>query len=76
MFKVVACKKEPDVWGNDNMWACWTSWNEATESLNYGHYNLSKERSYEIFMENADRRKVYKGEQDAGIVKKIKNELL
>lgn len=26
---------------NGNNYACWTCWNDKTESLNFGHYNLS-----------------------------------
>jgi hypothetical protein len=24
-----------------DMYACWTSWNQLTQTLNYGHYNIS-----------------------------------
>ena len=33
---MVSAKKE----GEDTEYAVWTSWNEETQSLNYGHYNL------------------------------------
>lgn len=26
-------------------YACWTCWNESTQSLNYGHYDLESEES-------------------------------
>jgi hypothetical protein len=33
-------------------YACWTCWNESTQSLNYGHYDLlSEEVAVEIAME-------------------------
>ena len=28
---------------NDGKYACWTSWNESTQSLNFGHYDLESE---------------------------------
>lgn len=28
-----------------DQYACWTSWNQSSQSLNYGHYNLSSEQS-------------------------------
>ena len=27
-----------------NSYSCWTSWNETTQSLNFGHYNLVSEK--------------------------------
>ena len=40
----------------DNSFAVWTSWNETTQSLNFGHYNLSTieecERVFEEFYFN------------------------
>lgn len=35
LFHVIARK-------GDN-YSCWTSWNETTQSLNFGHYNLNSE---------------------------------
>ena len=29
-------------------YAVWTSWNETTQSLNFGHYNLSLENATDI----------------------------
>ena len=30
---------------NDGTYACWSSWNAVTESLNHGHYNLESEHA-------------------------------
>jgi len=46
LFMVSAKKK-------DGAYAVWTSWNEKTQSLNYGHYGLdSLEDCGEIFKES------------------------
>lgn len=40
---------------NDD-YSCWTCWNETTQTLNYGHYNMvSEEVCSEILMENFHR---------------------
>jgi hypothetical protein len=32
-------------------WVCWTSWNEKTQSLNFGHYDLKTyDAAYDICM--------------------------
>lgn len=37
---------------NDEEYACWTCWNDRTQSLNYGHYNLvSKQVAMDILDE-------------------------
>lgn len=35
-----------------NEYAVWTSWNESTQCLNHGHYNLTKEQAKEVLKEN------------------------
>lgn len=46
LYEVIACN------GNQE-YACWTSWNETTQSLNYGHYGLgSMEEALEVVKEN------------------------
>lgn len=43
---MVSAKKE------DGTYAVWTAWNESSQSLNYGHYNLkSIEECEKIFKE-------------------------
>ena len=37
LYHVIAHADSP-AWGS--IYACWTSWNQTTKSLNYGHYNL------------------------------------
>lgn len=33
-------------------WVCWTCWNDKTQSLNYGHYDLkSYDQAFEVCME-------------------------
>lgn len=39
-----------------NKYAAWTCWNESTQSLNFGHYNLSLDDAMDILY--------YKGEWD------------
>lgn len=34
------------------VWTVWTSWNENTQSLNHGHYDLTREQAEEILKEN------------------------
>lgn len=31
-------------------WAVWTSWNESTQSLNFGHYDLTEQQAMRLFM--------------------------
>lgn len=31
-------------------WAVWTCWNETTQSLNYGHYDLTEQQAMKLFM--------------------------
>lgn len=42
---MVAAKK------NTGSYAVWTSWNESTQSLNYGHYDLADIESCEQIMD-------------------------
>lgn len=37
LYHVIAKSQSP-IWGDT--YACWTSWNDSTQSLNFGHYNL------------------------------------
>lgn len=41
LYHVIA-KRRNAYWGDT--YCCWTSWNETTQSLNYGHYNLISEQ--------------------------------
>lgn len=36
---------------NDGKWAVWTSWNERTQSLNYGHYDMTEKQATELFLD-------------------------
>lgn len=36
----------------DNDYAVWTCWNESTQSLNHGHYNITREQADAILKEN------------------------
>ena len=36
---------------NTLKYAVWTSWNTTTQSLNYGHYNLTDEQAEEVIKE-------------------------
>ena len=31
-------------------WAVWTSWNESTQSLNFGHYDMTEQQAMKLFM--------------------------
>ena len=31
-------------------WAVWTCWNESTQSLNYGHYDMTEANAMRLFM--------------------------
>jgi len=37
LYHIIAKTQSP-TWGDT--YACWTSWNDSTQSLNFGHYNL------------------------------------
>lgn len=39
LFSVIAKKKEPSRYFTGN-YACWSSWNQSKETLNYGHYDI------------------------------------
>lgn len=47
LYMVEAYRKE-----NCNNYVVWTSWNESTQSLNHGHYDLTKEQVKEVLKEN------------------------
>lgn len=47
LYMVEAYHKE-----NCNNYVVWTSWNESTQSLNHGHYDLTKEQVKEVLKEN------------------------
>ena len=32
-------------------WAVWTCWNESTQSLNYGHYNMTEWAAMRLFLD-------------------------
>lgn len=40
LYMVIAKRKENPFPGIMGDYSCWTSWNESTQSLNYGHYGL------------------------------------
>lgn len=45
MYSVIAKK--------DDIYACWSSWNERTKSMNFGHYNIASfDDAYHILEEN------------------------
>ena len=51
LYHVIAKKPNEKKYFHNGDWdySCWTSWNETTQSLNYGHYNLeTEERAREI----------------------------
>ena len=51
LYHVIARKPNKQKYFHDGDWdySCFTSWNETTQSLNFGHYNLaSEERAREI----------------------------
>ena len=39
LYMVIARKRDKKATGP---WACWTCWNETTQSLNFGHYGIDK----------------------------------
>ena len=45
LYHVIARKPNVQKYFHDGEWnySCWTSWNETTQSLNYGHYNIKTE---------------------------------
>ena len=47
LYMVEAYHKE-----NCNNYVVWTSWNESTQSLNHGHYDLTKGQAKEVLKEN------------------------
>lgn len=47
LYMVEAYHKE-----NCDNFAVWTSWNESTQSLNHGHYKLTKEQAKKVLKEN------------------------
>lgn len=47
LYMVEAYHKE-----NCDNYAVWTSWNENTQSLNHGHYDLTKGQAKEVLKEN------------------------
>lgn len=54
LYMVEAKKHCPDKFGRGD-WACWTCWNEQTESLGYGHYDLESEGDALEILSNAYR---------------------
>lgn len=50
IYRVLAKKKVnkyPEYMGD---YAVWTCWNETTQCLNYGHYDMSEEKATDLFM--------------------------
>ena len=50
IYRVLAKKKVnpyPEYMGD---YAVWTCWNETTQCMNYGHYDMSEEKATDIFM--------------------------
>lgn len=50
IYRVLAKKKKnpyPEYMGD---FAVWTCWNETTQSLNWGHYDLREEKATDLFM--------------------------
>ena len=45
LYHVIARKPNTSKVFHDGDWnySCWTCWNESTQSLNYGHYNIQTE---------------------------------
>ena len=45
LYHVIAKKPNTSKVFHDGEWtySCWTCWNEKTQSLNYGHYNIKTE---------------------------------
>ncbi len=53
LYVVLAELKEPPKYFPvENKYAVWTAWNEATQSLNFGHYNLAEELVDEVLEEH------------------------
>jgi hypothetical protein len=50
-FYLVACKNKKPGFDGKEAWSCWTCWDEKVQSLNYGHYDISKEKAIHILME-------------------------
>lgn len=49
---LVLAKDKPSKYRKEDTYSCWTCWNDKTESLNFGHYDLSKEDAMYILMEH------------------------
>lgn len=50
IYRVLAKKKVnkyPEYMGDFAMWSCW---NETTQTLNWGHYDLGEEKATDLFM--------------------------
>lgn len=45
LYMVIAKNNNGDSVFKSTPYACWSCWNQSTESLNYGHYNLPDEES-------------------------------
>lgn len=47
LYHVIAKKPNTNKCFHNGEWnySCWTSWNETTQSLNYGHYQLESEKA-------------------------------
>jgi hypothetical protein len=45
LYHVIAKKPNTHKYFHNGEWnySCWTSWNETTQGLNYGHYQLKSE---------------------------------
>ena len=51
LYSVIGKRKESSKYFDDD-YACWSSWNQSTESLNFGHYNLSLENALNVLEDN------------------------
>lgn len=49
---LVLAKDKPSKYRKEDTYSCWTCWNDKTESLNFGHYDLTKEKAMYILMEH------------------------
>ena len=55
IYRVLAKKKVnkyPDIMGD---FAVWTCWNETTQCLNWGHYDLREETATNLFINMEDK---------------------
>ena len=48
---LVLAKDKKSRSNKEDTYSCWTCWNDKTESLNFGHYDLSKEDAMYTLME-------------------------